>query len=379
MKAKNIIPQKSTIAVVFIHFVLLLGNISAYDGTANLEESAQINESANTIYLLLSVVIFLGGTCGFLIYKVLNLKKTKTLIGDEALNEINYAYLNLKKAWTNVREENSELKKKIELLAGNIEDLESANCELLKQREKLVHNENRLLDLQKQKQELFSIAIHDIKNPAAAIKSYVELLEGYDLNAVEQQEIVRYLIDSTEQIISLAQKINNSVMNEDNNFEDEADDNEVSLHKIVKSIISQNIGYANKKKVQLINKTTHDTPNIVAKKSKIEEVVFNLINNAIKFSPTGTLVFVKSYFTDKSVSLEVTDNGAGIAEEDVKRAFTKGGILSAKPTGDEESSGLGLWIVKKIIEEHGGQVWLESKLNVGSTFGFKLPISGTGA
>ena len=188
---------------------------------------------------------------------------------------------------------------------------------------------------------------------------------------------MKYLIDSTEQIISLAQKINNSVMNEDNNFEDEADDNEVSLHKIVKSIISQNIGYANKKQVQLINKTTQDTPNIVAKKSKIEEVIFNLINNAIKFSPAGTLVFVKSYFTEKFVSLEITDNGVGLADADVKRAFTKGGILSAKPTGDEESSGLGLWIVKKIIEEHGGQVWLESKLNVGSTFGFKLPVNGT--
>ncbi len=377
MKAKNIISRKSTIAAVLIHLIFLLGNISAFDGTSNLEENARINESANTIYLLLVIIIFLAGTCGFLIYKVLYLKKTKTLVGDEALNEINYAYLNLKNAWAKVREENSELKKRIEFLAGNIEDLESANCELLKQREKLVHNENRLLDLQKQKEELFSIAIHDIKNPAAAIKSYVELLEGYDLNAVEQQEIVKYLIDSTEQIISLAQKINNSVMNEDNNFEDEADDNEVSLHKIVKSIISQNIGYANKKQVQLINKTTQDTPNIVAKKSKIEEVIFNLINNAIKFSPAGTLVFVKSYFTEKFVSLEITDNGVGLADADVKRAFTKGGILSAKPTGDEESSGLGLWIVKKIIEEHGGQVWLESKLNVGSTFGFKLPVNGT--
>ena len=378
MKAKNNIPKKSAITAIFINLLFLFVNISAFDGSANFEETAQMNEAGNTIYLLLAVVIFLAGTCGFLIYKVFYLKKTKTLVGDEALNEINYAYLNLKKAWTKVREENSELKKKIDFLTGNIEDLESANCELLKQREKLVHNENRLLDLQKQKEELFSIAIHDIKNPAAAIKSYVELLEGYDLNAVEQQEIVKYLIDSTEQIISLAQKINKSVMSEDDNLDEEENDNEVSLHKIVKSIISQNIGYANKKKVQLINKTTHDTPNIVAKKSKIEEVIFNLINNAIKFSPAGTLVFVKSYFTDKSVSLEVTDNGAGIAEEDVKRAFTKGGILSAKPTGDEESSGLGLWIVKKIIEEHGGQVWLESKLNVGSTFGFKLPINGTG-
>jgi signal transduction histidine kinase len=231
------------------------------------------------------------------------------------------------------------------------------------------------VELQKQKEELFSIAIHDIKNPAAAIKSYVELLEGYDLNAVEQQEIVKYLIDSTEQIINLAQTINMSVMGTEHNPDAVERKDEVSLYQIVKSIISQNIGYAKKKEVHLINKTTPDTPNILAIKSKIEEVIFNLINNAVKFAPPGTLVFVKSYFTEKSVVLEITDNGVGLSEEDANKAFTRGGILSSKPTGDEESSGLGLWIVKKFIEEHDGEVWLESKINVGSTFGIKLPIN----
>jgi signal transduction histidine kinase len=302
------------------------------------------------------------------------MKKTRTLVGDEALNEINYAYTNLKKAWIKIKEENKVLNNTISFLSNNINDLETANCELIKQKEKLVNNENRLLELQKKKEELFSIAIHDIKNPAAAIKSYVELLEGYDLNAIEQQEIVKYLIDSTEQIMQLAQSINRSVLGEENEVNEEEDKESVSLHKIVKSIVSQNIGYANKKKVELINKTTQDTPNIEALKSKIDEVIFNLINNAIKFSPPETKVFIKSYFTENNVSLEVTDNGVGIAPEDLNKAFTKGGILTAKPTGDEESTGLGLWIVKKIIDEHYGEVWVDSKLNVGTTFGFRLPI-----
>ena len=352
---------------IFISFSVSAKSI--LQQTEELLNSTQFETNNIFLYVLITVLLSLSA---FLFFRIIQIKKTRTLVGDEALNEINYAYNNLKTAWTNLKEENKALNNKISFLTNNITDLEAANYELLKQKEKLVHNENRLLELQKQKEELFSIAIHDIKNPAAAIKSYVELLEGYDLNAVEQQEIVKYLVDSTEQILHLAQSINKSVMGEETD-ELEEDKESVSLHKIVKSIISQNIGYANKKKVELINKTTHDTPDIDARKSKIEEVIFNLINNAIKFSPPETKVFIKSYFTENNVSLEITDNGVGIASEDLNKAFTKGGILTAKPTGDEESTGLGLWIVKKIIEEHGGKVWVDSKLNVGTTFGFRLP------
>jgi len=70
----------------------------------------------------------------------------------------------------------------------------------------------------------------------------------------------------------------------------------------------------------------------------------------------------------------VKDTGVGLSGEDLKHSFQKGAVLSAKPTGLEKSSGLGLWIVKKIIEEHNGKVWVESKLGDGSTFAFEIPI-----
>ncbi|MBL1214741.1 MAG: sensor histidine kinase [Ignavibacteriae bacterium] len=371
---RKIMKTKKQFTAILTSAFLSASALKAFADTAQFETQNADSGSIGSETILIYVIILLCLICGFLIYRMNRMKKTRTLVGDEALNEINYAYTNLKKAWIKIKEENKVLNKTISFLSNNISDLETANCELIKQKEKLVNNENRLLELQKKKEELFSIAIHDIKNPAAAIKSYVELLEGYDLNAIEQQEIVKYLIDSTEQIMQLAQSINRAVLGEEKEVNEKEDKESVSLHKIVKSIVSQNIGYANKKKVELINKTTQDTPNIEALKSKIDEVIFNLINNAIKFSPPETKVFIKSYFTENNVSLEVTDNGVGIAPEDLNKAFTKGGILTAKPTGDEESTGLGLWIVKKIIDEHYGEVWVDSKLNVGTTFGFRLPI-----
>jgi signal transduction histidine kinase len=73
--------------------------------------------------------------------------------------------------------------------------------------------------------------------------------------------------------------------------------------------------------------------------------------------------------------IEVSDNGLGLSEEDIKRAFSKGARLSAQPTNGEHSSGLGLWIVKKIVEAHHGRVWVRSILGKGSTFAFQIPVS----
>ena len=214
---------KKRFAALLAIVLFRASTLSAFANSFQLENETANKPTIGTETLLTFLILILFLSCGYLFYKMNRLKKTRTLVGDEAINEINYAYTNLKKAWTNLKEENIALNNKITFLTNNITDLESANYELLKQKEKLVHNENRLLELQKQKEELFSMAIHDIKNPAAAIKSYVELLEGYDLNAVEQQEIVKYLVDSTEQILQLAQSINRSVMGEESDTIEEED------------------------------------------------------------------------------------------------------------------------------------------------------------
>ena len=130
-------------------------------------------------------------------------------------------------------------------------------------------------------------------------------------------------------------------------------------------------------KVKLVKKISSQLPELNIDADKIEEALDNLLNNAIKFAPQDTIVELSSYLKDenkKTVVIAVRDTGVGLSEEDLRRSFQKGATLSAKPTGLEQSSGLGLWIVKKIIEEHGGKVWVESKLGFGSTFAFELPV-----
>ena len=106
----------------------------------------------------------------------------------------------------------------------------------------------------------------------------------------------------------------------------------------------------------------------------MQRVIDNLISNAVKYSPLGKQVWVNVVPLESDVLVKVRDEGPGLTEEDKKRVFGKMNRLSAQPTGGEHSTGLGLFIVKKLSEEHGGKVGVDSKHGHGATFWVKLPL-----
>lgn len=293
----------------------------------------------------------------------------------EELEELKYSYKRAKEELAKQHEVNENLRRQIKELDENVKTLEKTNVKLVEQKEKLAESKARLEYLHSQKEEMFAIAIHDIKNPASAIKGYIELLNSYELNANEQQEIMESLVASSDDIVKLSQQM--CVIIAKAIPEPKLKFVEYSIEQIIESVYNQNTSYAKAKKVKLYNKSSIDLPKVKIDPEKIEEALDNLVNNAIKYAPPETIVEIKSYVKEgakRMVVVEVKDNGYGLSEDDLKKSFQKGAVLSNKPTGLEQSSGLGLWIVKRIIEEHNGKVWVESKLSVGSTFAFELPI-----
>lgn len=278
----------------------------------------------------------------------------------------------LKEIIESLTDENSFLKEKVKELESNITDLESANLNLVEQKEKFAEGRRQLEELHAQKEELFAIAVHDIKNPASAIKSYIDLLNSYDLNATEQQEIMSSLISSSEDIVKLTQQMCLVIAKDKPDITLKY--SMTSIKKIIEKTFAQNLSYARTKKVKLINKCENNLPELKLNETKIEEVIDNLLNNAIKFAPPDTIVEIRSLLKDNSLIVEVADNGVGLSKEDQARAFQKGATLSSHPTGLEHSSGLGLWIAKKMVEEHSGKIWVSSKIGEGSTFSFSLPL-----
>jgi signal transduction histidine kinase len=278
----------------------------------------------------------------------------------------------LKDEIKDLKDYNEYLKKQKADLEANIKNLESINVNLLEQKEKLVESKRQLELLHTQKDELFAMAIHDIKNPLSAMRGYIELLNSYELNATEQHEVMTSLVSSSENVCKLTQSMCTIIAQE--RPEPTLKFAPSSMKRIIDEICNQNMSYAKAKSIKLFNKASVGLPDIAMDEIKIQEVIENLVNNAIKYGPADSTIEVRTFIKGNTLTVEVQDTGVGIPEADLKRAFQKGAILTPKPTGVEQSSGLGLWIVKRTIEEHNGKVWVNSKVGSGSTFGFELPM-----
>lgn len=280
---------------------------------------------------------------------------------------------------TKLKRENEQLRVELEQvqmqnreMSYKIEGLKSSNEDLKKQKEYLVENKKKLLELQKEKDDLFTIVMHDIKNPASAIQNFVKLLESYDLNAVEQQQIMESLLSTSTRILKLAEEVSHVMSVESRLFKIHY--GRYNISDIIKTVKKRFDGIAKQKNIS-INYYEGIVVPVDMDGDKIEEAVDNLVSNAVKFSPMNSVIEIKASATDGKLSVEVIDNGYGLSSEDVQRAFTKGAKLSTKPTGGESSTGLGLWIVKRIVDEHKGRVWIKSKKGQGSTFAFQIPIA----
>lgn len=259
-----------------------------------------------------------------------------------------------------------------EELLGKIKELEEHVADLKKQKNKLIESKKKIEYLQKEKNDLFATVVHDIKNPASAIQGFVKLLESYDLTTKDQHEIMEGLFNTSNRIIRLVDDVT-KVLEAEREMS-EIIFTEYQINNIVDIVCSRYSGVLKSKDLSLKINKAHDLPIGLMDDNKIDHVIDNLINNAIKFSPPKTEIEIKTFKEGKHLVVEVKDNGYGLNQEDLAKAFEKGGKLSNRPTAGESSSGLGLWIVKRIVEEHNGRVWVKSSKGFGSTFAFRIPI-----
>lgn len=292
---------------------------------------------------------------------------------NQQINELKQKINEIKNNAEKSNKKNKTLENKIAKLEKKLQLLEEINKDLSRKKDELTAQKYKLENYKKEKDELFAIAIHDIKNPLSAIKSYLELLESYDTSVKDQFEIFESMMQSSNQILNLTNEISEIIVREDEEYS--LNLQEISLKEIIDSVCNQNKGYAESKKIKIINKSSMNVPKVKVDPEKLKEVVDNLVNNAIKYGPEKTNVQIITYFTKTSVTFEISDDGVGLSQEDQNQLFKKGQKLTPKPTGNEVSTGLGLWIVKTIIEEHEGKVYCNSKLGRGTTFGFELAIS----
>ncbi len=329
--------------------------------------------SLTGIMVISLAFLFFVGIVYLLIKKNVFSSGNKEILKEQSiLNSNNYSLEELKIQNKELAAEIFFLEEKNKKLKQKVRDLKEAIVHLEEQKKQLEKSESTLKELRIQKEETLAMVAHDIKNPAGTIKNFVNLLESYDLNAQEQQDVLKGLLETSTRILNLADEFSSIVAQEHVaiNIKKEVSD----LNNAVDDIVSSNKVTAERKEISLLLKKNLDLPEVKMDQAKIKEVVDNFVNNAIKYSPTNATINVSTNFDKNFAIVEVKDNGFGLTEDELLKAFEKGTTLSTKPTGGETSSGLGLWIAKRIVEEHDGKVWVSSKKGIGSTFAFKLPV-----
>jgi signal transduction histidine kinase len=140
-------------------------------------------------------------------------------------------------------------------------------------------------------------------------------------------------------------------------------------------VLESNAEYAASKRIEVRQECPTEIPPVLADDKKITQVAQNLISNAIKFSPSDSRVAVRISVDDHRARVEVSDEGPGLTEDDLRRVFGKFSRLSNKPTAGEKSSGLGLHICKRLMEMQGGEIGVLNNPERGATFWISLPFA----
>jgi signal transduction histidine kinase len=234
--------------------------------------------------------------------------------------------------------------------------------------------EQRNQDLQKLNQEklqIVSLVSHDLKGPFNRIFALIQLMNLGKNNLTDEQK--EYL-DKIHQIAADGLGMIRNLLDH-RRLEDKGIElNEVTLdfNSLVVSLVKNYRTIAEKKNID-IELDTIGPISIKADKVYLSRVIENILSNAIKFSPDGKKIFVKLFTNAGGIELTIKDQGPGISEEDQAKLFQRFQKLTARPTGGESSTGLGLFIVKTILDKIGGTISCESKLDEGTSFIVRLP------
>ncbi len=222
------------------------------------------------------------------------------------------------------------------------------------------------------KKDVLRIVTHDLRSPLSAILGFISLLKNSDVEIMDFKLYIDQINIAAGQMHNLINDFLQLAINDSIDFE--LHKSAFDLINLIESVIS-NFRNALISKNQILLFQPADINLIIeADRHRITEVIENLISNAIKYSPKDKMIYVDVKVEYERVLFMVKDEGPGLSNSDLNKIFGKFQKLSTRPTGDESSTGLGLYIVKKIIEKHNGKVWVESELDKGCTFFVSLPV-----
>lgn len=248
------------------------------------------------------------------------------------------------------------------------------NVELSSALEEVRALNERLVQLDKEKNEVLGVVAHDLKSPLSGIRMVSSMLKEYHAT-MPGEELTRQLetVEQTsDRMLGIVTNLLDVYAIESGMVYRKRED--VDVVSVIESLVSGYREVAGRKRIELHTSYSTSTLSINGSREAVQQISENLLSNAIKFSPEGSRVYVSVEQVGETIFLMVRDEGPGVSRKDREAMFGKYGRLSARPTGGESSTGLGLWIVKKAVESLGGAIRCESTTRKkGTTFVVELP------
>ena len=240
----------------------------------------------------------------------------------------------------------------------------------------LTEKNNELKQLNATKDKFFSIISHDLKSPFSSLMGFAEML-ALNAETKNSKEVIQYsqiIYSSTKRLFGLVENLLQWSRTQIGTTEFSPSDIDISVqtHNIVSLL-----RLSAEEKDIVISPEIERNLTAWADENLYNSILRNLINNAIKFSHVGSVIYVKAGVKNHMIEVSVADLGVGIRQENLEKLFMTSSTFSTNGTLNEKGTGLGLVLCKEFVEINKGEIWVESVPDKGSTFYFTLPLSTT--
>lgn len=255
------------------------------------------------------------------------------------------------------------------------EDLTRLNNELSAMHRELYKKNMELEELNKLKNRMVGIAAHDLRNPLSVVWNYADFLlaEYQDPLSDKQKMYVENIRASSRYMLKLIEDLLDVTRIESGKLILKKE--RLPLDKLIIPNLDLNRPIADKKEIRIIQEGDIESVDVEVDRGKMDQVINNLLGNAIKYSPEGSEIIVTTEIKDGELKISIKDQGPGIPQDERKTLFEPFQIGVEGEKKGKESHGLGLAIAKSIVEGHGGRIWVESDNGSGSIFCFTIPMN----
>ncbi len=233
-----------------------------------------------------------------------------------------------------------------------------------------------LAKLNEVKNHFLGMAAHDLRNPVGSILHLCKFVLDSDDGSLssENREFVSMIQSSSSFTLTLLDELLDIARIEAGRLD--LSIAETDVHALIHESVGMNQAVASSRDVRIVVNKYEALPDVLLDRTKIMQVLNNLISNAVKFTDSGSDVVVTVFSTDGHITVSVADHGPGIPLAEINRIFEPFGTKTVSAPDGEKSTGLGLSIARRIVVGHLGRIWVENKTPRGSMFSFSLPIAG---